>query len=159
MLTRAWVATAPTRDLRCGTTAPAAKKRVATAMPNCPLFLSRATIDQVMRYGRCSRDRNQARGAPWGTAAPNVVRVNAFSAISRDTRMALKQQRHFGLRLRLRLRSLATGSIAALGHELVELGSVFGETQALQEFLELALLFFEPAQRVGAIFIECAVAT
>jgi len=58
----------------------------------------------------------------------------------------------------LRLRSLATGSVAALGHELVELGSVFSESQALQEFLELALLFFEPAQGIGAIVIECAVA-
>ena len=63
-----WFAIAPTRDLRCGASAPTAKKRVATATPNCPVFLSRAMIDQVMCQvmpdRRCLGDRNQALGAP-----------------------------------------------------------------------------------------------
>jgi hypothetical protein len=32
----------------CGTSAPTAKKRVATAMPSSPVAGSRAMIDQVM---------------------------------------------------------------------------------------------------------------
>src|SRR5690606_41081084 len=47
---------------------------------------------------------------------------------------------------------------AALGHELVELGLVLGEAQPLQELLELALLVLEPAQRLGAVFVERRVA-
>ena len=46
-LTSAWVAIAPTREATWGTSAPTAKNRVATAMPNWPLFQSRAMIDQV----------------------------------------------------------------------------------------------------------------
>jgi hypothetical protein len=44
----AWLATAPTPLLIQGTMAPTAKNREATAMPNEPLSLSRAIIDQVM---------------------------------------------------------------------------------------------------------------
>jgi hypothetical protein len=62
------------------------------------------------------------------------------------------------LRLRLRLRCAVMGAIAPFGHELVELGAVLGKAQPPQELLELALLFFEPAQRIGAIFIESAIA-
>ena len=62
------------------------------------------------------------------------------------------------LRLGLRLRSVVTGAIAPLGHELVELGPVLGKAQPLQKLLKLALLFLEPAQRVGAIFVESAIA-
>jgi hypothetical protein len=63
-----------------------------------------------------------------------------------------------GLRLGLRLRSVVTGTVAAFGHELVELGPVFGKAQSLQEVLKLALLFLEPAQRIGPIFVESAIA-
>jgi len=56
------------------------------------------------------------------------------------------------------LRSVVTGVIAPLGHELIELGSVLGKTQPLQKFLELALFFLEPAKRIGAIFVESAIA-
>jgi hypothetical protein len=62
------------------------------------------------------------------------------------------------LRLGLRLRSVVTGAIALLGHELVELGPVLGKTQPLQELLKLALFFLESAQRIGAIFVESAIA-
>ena len=57
--------------------------------------------------------------------------------------------------LRLGFRAGRTGAAAAaIGHELIELGLVLGVAQALQEFPELALLLFEPAQRLGAIFVE-----
>jgi hypothetical protein len=51
------------------------------------------------------------------------------------------------------------GAIAPFGHELVELRAVLGKAQPPQELLELALLFFEPAQRIGAVFIESAIAS
>src|SRR5205823_11406247 len=46
-LTSACVATAPSPDCTCGTSAPTAKNLLATAMPNFPLSRSRAMIDQV----------------------------------------------------------------------------------------------------------------
>jgi hypothetical protein len=42
----------------------------------------------------------------------------------------------------------------ALGHELVEFGLVLGHAQAAEEVLEITLLLFEPAQRLGPILIE-----
>ena len=62
------------------------------------------------------------------------------------------------LRLRRRRRIGRAGAVAALGHELIELGLVAGEAQPLEEFLELALLFFETPQRLGAVFVEGMVA-
>jgi len=62
------------------------------------------------------------------------------------------------LRLGLRLRSVVAGAIAPLGHELVELGPVLGEAQPLQKLPKLALFFLESTQRVGAIFVESAIA-
>src|SRR5437764_4693445 len=57
--------------------------------------------------------------------------------------------------LRLGLRAGRAGrAAAAVGHELIELGLVLGVAQPLQELLELALLLFEPTQRLGAILIE-----
>src|SRR5690242_16824212 len=47
---------------------------------------------------------------------------------------------------------------AVLGHEGVELFLVLGVAQPGQEFLELALLFLEPAQRISPVFVESAVA-
>src|SRR5579862_6528747 len=46
---------------------------------------------------------------------------------------------------------------AAVGHELVEFRLVLRVTQALEKFEKLALLVFEPAQRLVAIFVERAV--
>ena len=46
----------------------------------------------------------------------------------------------------------------AFGHVLVELGLVLGMAQAFEERLELALLLFETAHRLVAIFIEGTVA-
>ena len=60
------------------------------------------------------------------------------------------------LRLRLRVRSVRT--VAPLGHELVEFGPVLGKAQPLQELPKLALLFFQPAQCIGAIVVESAIA-
>src|SRR5690348_11072344 len=49
-------------------------------------------------------------------------------------------------------------ALAQFGHELVELGLVLGEAQAVEEGAELLLLFLQPAQRLGAVFVERAVA-
>src|SRR5712675_2182524 len=57
-----------------------------------------------------------------------------------------------------RLRLRAVGGSAVLRHELVEFRLVFGVTQAVEERHEFALLFFETAQGVGAIFVKGAVA-
>ena len=46
----------------------------------------------------------------------------------------------------------------AFGHELVELGLVLGEAQALEEGAELLLLFLQAAEGLGLVFIEGAVA-
>src|SRR5438270_4430058 len=48
--------------------------------------------------------------------------------------------------------------IAPFVHELVELGLVLGVTQAIQEALELGLLFLEPLQRLLAVFVKGAIA-
>src|SRR4051794_41918940 len=45
---------------------------------------------------------------------------------------------------------------AVLGHEGVELFLVPGVAQAVEEIAEFDLLLFQPAQRVGAIFVEGA---
>src|SRR5664280_155761 len=48
--------------------------------------------------------------------------------------------------------------VAALGHELVELGLVLGEAQAIEKFAELTLLFLKTLQRIAAVFVEGVVA-
>src|SRR6185437_1898873 len=58
----------------------------------------------------------------------------------------------------VRLRPGGLRPIAALGHKLIELGFVLGEAQTIEELAEFALLFLKPPQRVGAIFVEGAVA-
>src|SRR6185437_5905876 len=60
------------------------------------------------------------------------------------------------LRRRLVVRR-ARRTAAVLGHEGVELFLVLGVAQPGQELLELALLFLEPAQRIGAVIVESAV--
>src|ERR1700730_37003 len=65
---------------------------------------------------------------------------------------ALWRGRASALRLGFRA-GRAGAAAAAISHELIELGLVLGVAQALQEFPELALLLFEPAQRLGAIFV------
>ena len=61
-----------------------------------------------------------------------------------------------GQRGRRRLRLVR--SVAALGHELVELRLVLGAAQPLQIVDELLLLLFQPAQRLGAVVVEGGVA-
>ncbi len=48
--------------------------------------------------------------------------------------------------------------VLAVGHELIELGTVLGETQAFQELTELALLILEALQRLLAVLVEGPVA-
>src|SRR5687767_9848259 len=48
--------------------------------------------------------------------------------------------------------------VAAVGHELVELGLVLGLAQAVEEIAELLLLFLEALQRLGAVFVEGGIA-
>src|SRR3954454_20889125 len=64
-------------------------------------------------------------------------------------------RRRIALRRGRRFRGVRT---AAVGHGMVELGLVLGEAQALEELEELLLLLFEPAQGLGTIFVERAVA-
>src|SRR5258708_31802874 len=49
-------------------------------------------------------------------------------------------------------------AVAALGHELVELGAVLGRAQLVEIVAELALLLIELAQRLLAVFVEGDVA-
>src|SRR5215217_915368 len=49
-------------------------------------------------------------------------------------------------------------TLLVLRHELVELFLVLGVTQAIEEILELDLLFFETLQGFRAVFVEGAVA-
>jgi hypothetical protein len=44
------------------------------------------------------------------------------------------------------------------GHELIELGLVLGKAQPLEELAELALLFFEALEGLGAVFVEGVIA-
>src|SRR3954454_7209992 len=50
------------------------------------------------------------------------------------------------------------GARLVLRHELVELFLVLGVTQTVEEVLELDLLLLEALQRLGAVFVEGAVA-
>src|SRR4029079_12239815 len=65
------------------------------------------------------------------------------------------QRTHHSVLGLLRVRHLP---VAALSHELVELGLVLCEAETVEEFAELTLLFLEPAQRIRPILIERAVA-
>src|SRR5262245_26505782 len=49
-------------------------------------------------------------------------------------------------------------SRTALGHERVELSLVLGNAEPFEEFAKLALLLFEPPQRLGPVFIERPIA-
>jgi len=86
-------------------------------------------------------------------SAAEVAKFGALFAM-----MLRRTQPRRWLRLGLRLRSVVTGAIAPLSHELVELGPVLGKAQALQKLLKLALFFLKPAQRIDAIFVESAIA-
>src|SRR5215510_5135314 len=68
--------------------------------------------------------------------------------------LAFQRSNHSVLWL-LRVRHLP---VAAFVHELVELGLVLCKAKAVQEFPELTLLFLEPAQRIGPVLVEGAVA-
>jgi len=58
----------------------------------------------------------------------------------------------------LRLRSGIAGAAGTVGHELVELSLVLCLAQPVEKRLELALLFFQAAQGLGAVFIKCSIA-
>ena len=53
-----------------------------------------------------------------------------------------------GLREVVALRGLRRRTIAAFGHELVELGLVLGEAQTLEKIAEFALFFLKPLERL-----------
>ena len=72
---------------------------------------------------------------------------------SRDGRLSIGRGGRSGLGL-----SVRTGTIAALRHELIEFGFVFGHAQPIEELVELALLVLEPANGLGPILVEGAVA-
>src|SRR5215469_8900279 len=58
----------------------------------------------------------------------------------------------------LRLRSGIAGAAGTVGHELVELSLVLCLAQPVEKRLELALLFFQAAQGLGAVFVKCSIA-
>ena len=92
------------------------------------------------------------------TAMFELERGIIFFKSSSRTCLLFEQDQQGMLRLRWRFRSVVTGAIASLGHKLVELGPVLGKAEPLQELLKLALFFLESAQRIGAIFVESAIA-
>ena len=69
----------------------------------------------------------------------------------------LRRGRTVASGLGLRLRAFRRPA-AALGHELIELGLVLGMPQAVEECLEFALFFFEPAQCFVAVLVKGAIA-
>src|SRR5271170_5090040 len=58
----------------------------------------------------------------------------------------------------LRLWRGAFRTAVAVGHEFVEFGLVLGMAQAVEKLHEFALLFFQPAQGLGAVLVKGAVA-
>src|SRR6516164_1133525 len=82
---------------------------------------------------------------------------NTRAARGEDGRPSARLQVE-SLRLRLRRRGFVARAIAAIGHKLIELGAILGKAQPLQELPEFALLILEPAQGLGAVLIERAVA-
>ena len=78
-----------------------------------------------------------------------------WAAVSRQVKGALAPEAIQTLGPR-RLRRRRTRAV--LRHEGVELFLVLGVAQAVEEVAEFNLLFLEPAQRVGAVFVEGAVA-
>jgi hypothetical protein len=88
------------------------------------------------RPSQCQKDflaASDAKGdvrlvTPKGTSEFKMAR--SLSAPSQTDDASADQPRR-QLRLGLRLRSVVTGAIAALGHELVELGPVLRKAQAL----------------------------
>jgi hypothetical protein len=82
---------------------------------------------------------------------------------TRSTRSTITWQRHALIadgdaRSGRRVEAAINVSAVALVHELIELGAIPGNAETLQEFLELALLVFEPAQCLSAIVIESTIA-
>src|SRR4030088_3243749 len=63
----------------CGTRAPTAKNRVATAIPNCPVASSRAMIDQVILSSGCVALHAPRIGA--GAAAAADLRGGGEAAL------------------------------------------------------------------------------
>jgi hypothetical protein len=56
------------------------------------------------------------------------------------------------------LRSLLRRAVAPFRHELIEFRLVLGLAQACKEVPELALLVLQALERIGAVFVEGAVA-
>src|SRR5690242_14034413 len=76
-----------------------------------------------------------------------------------EARCRAMRERVAASALRLRRGAVfARAAVAHLGHELVELGLVLGLAQPVEKLAELALLLFEPAQCLIAVFVKGAVA-
>src|SRR5262245_42096276 len=63
-----------------------------------------------------------------------------------------------GTDLALRLTCVRRRPVAALGHELIELGLVLGEAKPGEELAKFTLLLLKAAQSVRTIFVERAIA-
>jgi len=81
------------------------------------------------------------------------------SGIMGASRLRLNLSQRDAIRLALLRLVVRRGrTLLVLRHELVELFLVLGVTQALEEILELDLLFFEALQGFRAVLVEGAVA-
>ena len=136
---RGWLAVGP--DLTCEST----PRRECSAKSVAKMIFSRGS---AARLGDSTGRKVEFKMARSLSAPPQIFSTDDASA----------DQPKRWLRLGLRLRSVVTGAIAPLGHELIELGPVLGKTQPLQKLLKLALFFLKSAQRVGAIVVKSAIA-
>ena len=146
--------------------------------------IQRPRVPDAVRHSSCrSAEPGPVKQASWtpGSAAHRCASATRCAASGeRTTRHAAKQNRPLAFASGRRCRRQVKGALApeatsassalrlgivrrrrtraVLRHELVELFLVLGVAQAVEEVAEFDLLFLEPAQRVGAVFVEGAVA-
>src|SRR5579863_693959 len=112
-----------------------------------------------MTFALGAADRDGRLNARHGWIERGAIPAKRTGRDSRESRPAIEAPKlgdtSVARRLGLRIRLIGA---AALGHELIELGAVLGETQPRQEILELPLLLLETLQCLRAVFVEGAVA-
>src|SRR5262249_8029909 len=114
---------------------------------------------EVPGRGGTDLDRTGEGPQPRAAVGANALRrlLRRHRPRWRPSRAASSLQER-ALRGRRRGRLGCRRTVAALGHELVDLGAVLGGAQLVEILAELALLLVEPAQRLLAILVEGDVA-